>query len=101
MNIDKPKNFSLFQNYPNPFNPSTTIKYQIAEKSLVKLAIFDILGNEVGNLINEEKEAGYYSLSFNAAEKNFSTGTYFYRMTITGLETGKVSSEVKKMQLIK
>ena len=101
VNIDKPKNFSLFQNYPNPFNPSTTIKYQIAEKSLVKLAIFDILGNEVGNLINEEKEAGYYSLSFNATGKNFSTGTYFYRMTITGLETGKVSSEVKKMQLIK
>lgn len=45
VNIDKPKNFSLFQNYPNPFNPSTTIKYQIAEKSLVKLAIFDILGS--------------------------------------------------------
>jgi len=96
-----PVRFNLSQNYPNPFNPSTAINYQIPEKSFVTLSVFDILGNEVKNLMNEEKEAGYYSLSFNAAEKNFSTGTYFYRMTITGLETGKVSSEVKKMQLIK
>jgi len=101
VNTGMPVRFNLSQNYPNPFNPSTTINYQIPEKSFVKLSVFDILGNEVKNLMNEEKEAGYYSLSFNAAGKNFSTGTYFYRMTITGLETGKVSSEVKKMQLIK
>jgi len=101
VNTGMPVRFNLSQNYPNPFNPGTTINYQIPEKSFVTLSIFDILGNEVKNLVSEEKEAGYYSLSFNATGKNFSTGTYFYRMTITGLETGKVSSEVKKMQLIK
>ncbi|HOJ19150.1 MAG TPA: T9SS type A sorting domain-containing protein [Ignavibacteriaceae bacterium] len=101
VNTGMPVRFNLSQNYPNPFNPGTTISYQIPEKSFVTLSIFDILGNEVKNLMNEEKEAGYHTLNFNAAEKNFSTGTYFYRMTITGLETGKVSSEVKKMQLIK
>ena len=101
VNIDKPEKFAIRQNYPNPFNPSTAIEYQIAEKSIVTLKIFDILGNEVEILVNEVEEAGYYKVNYFPGRKNISSGTYLYRITVTGEETGKVSSEVKKMQLIK
>lgn len=99
--IDKPDKFAISQNYPNPFNPSTAIEYQIPERSHVTLKIFDILGNEAETLLNQMMDAGYYKVNYNAGMKKLSSGTYFYNMVVTGLETGKVSSEVKKMQLIK
>ncbi|MHC1738133.1 MAG: T9SS type A sorting domain-containing protein [Ignavibacteriaceae bacterium] len=101
VNIGTPDKFSLSQNYPNPFNPATIINYQIPEKSFITLAIYDILGNEVKTLVNEEKEAGYYNAEFSATGKNFASGTYLCRITVSGLESGKVYSEVKKMQLLK
>jgi len=101
VNIGTPDKFSLSQNYPNPFNPSTIINYQIPERSFVTLAVYDMLGNEVKTLVNEEKEAGYHNTGFSVTGKNFASGTYLCRITVTGQETGKVSSEVKKMQLIK
>ena len=73
-----PKKFELSQNYPNPFNPATTIKYSIPKTSFVKLKIYDILGREVATLVNEEKTAGNFEVSFNAA--NLSSGVYFYRI---------------------
>jgi len=70
--------FNLSQNYPNPFNPVTTINYSIPKQSHVTIKIFDVLGNELTTLINEEKFAGNYSVKFNASA--FSSGVYFYKI---------------------
>ena len=70
------ENFNLEQNYPNPFNPTTTIRYSVPEKSFVTLKVYDIIGNEVVTLINEEKEPGSYVVTFNAT--NYVSGVYIY-----------------------
>ena len=88
-----PKYFELKQNYPNPFNPVTTIKFQVPNRSLVVLKIYDITGKEVKTLINEEKESGSYQIQFNASA--LASGTYFYR-----LQSGSFV-ETKKMILLK
>jgi hypothetical protein len=93
VDINLPTKFQLEQNYPNPFNPVTIIKYQLPNKSLVTLKVFDILGKEVEILVNEEKDAGYYQLSFNAS--SLSSGIYFYT-----LQTGS-NIVTKKMILLK
>jgi len=81
--------FSLEQNYPNPFNPSTTIHYSIpsvalsgVERSVVTLRVYDVLGNEVAILVNEEKPAGNYEVEFNTStiKHNSSSGIYFYQL---------------------
>ncbi len=71
-------NYQLSQNYPNPFNPITTIKYQISELSFVTLKVYDVLGNEVATVVNEEKPTGSYQVKFDAS--NLSSGIYFYGM---------------------
>jgi len=76
--IKLPGEFKLLQNYPNPFNPTTIISYSIPKQSNVKLIIYDALGREVANLVNEEKAAGNYTAEFNAA--NLSSGIYFYQI---------------------
>ena len=73
-----PNSFQLFQNYPNPFNPSTIIHYAIPKSSIVTLKIYDILGREVKNLVDEQKSAGQYNVGFNAT--NLSSGIYFYSL---------------------
>ena len=81
-NSDKiPKDFKLFQNYPNPFNPRTVITFQIPKTSQVKLVVFDNTGKEIAVLVNENMNAGNYTVSFEGA--NLSSGVYFYRL-ITG-----------------
>jgi len=85
--------FSLDQNYPNPFNPNTTIKYSVPHSSNVTLKIFDILGSEIEKLVNEEKPAGTYELTWNAA--SLPSGVYFYQ-----LKAGSFVS-TKKMILMK
>ena len=85
--------FRLYQNYPNPFNPSTKIKYQIADYGFVSLKVYDILGREVAVLVNETQNPGSYEIKFDG--KNFSSGTYFYRIkTRNNIQT-------KKMMLLK
>lgn len=69
-------NYKLEQNYPNPFNPSTKIKYTIPQSEFVSLKVYDLLGNEVADLVNEEKSAGSYEINYNAGE--LSSGIYFY-----------------------
>jgi len=72
--------YYLFQNYPNPFNPSTRISYNVGEPGLVQLKVYNILGVEVASLVNELKNSGNYSVDFNAA--NFSSGVYFYSLSV-------------------
>jgi hypothetical protein len=91
--IEVPSYYSLSQNYPNPFNPSTTIKYGIPESGSVMIKIYNILGMEVLTLVNERKDAGVHSASFNAA--GLSSGVYFYK-----IQSGDFS-DIKKMVLIK
>ncbi|NWF49300.1 MAG: T9SS type A sorting domain-containing protein [Ignavibacteriaceae bacterium] len=76
--VDRPKEFVLKQNYPNPFNPVTKIDFTIPEKAFVSLKIFDILGREVLNLVNEEKDAGNYSVSLNLG--NMTSGLFFCQL---------------------
>ena len=85
--------FQLSQNFPNPFNPSTYLGFSIPYPSNVQLKIFDILGNEIETLINEEKPAGQYEIEFDAT--GLASGIYFYR-----LHTGSFV-ETKKMILLK
>ena len=85
--------FALFQNYPNPFNPSTRIKYNVVSESFVQLKIYDVLGNEVEALVNEEKTAGTYEIEFTSDE--LPSGIYFYRLTADKF------SETKKLILLK
>lgn len=88
-----PMFFLLQQNYPNPFNPTTNIEYRISNIEFVSLKIYDVLGNEVATLVNEEKPAGTYTAEFNAAR--LSSGVYFYR-----LQAGNLL-QIKKMVLMK
>lgn len=82
-----PENFDLEQNYPNPFNPTTTISYKIAEKGLVSLKVYDVLGKEVAELVNDTQEAGNYKVSFNAV--NLSSGVYFYILRVNDFIASK------------
>ncbi len=86
-------NFSLEQNYPNPFNPSTSIRYQVSSNSNISLKVYDVLGNEVATLVNEEKPAGRYEVKIDASE--LSSGVYFYKLQYGGF------TEVKKMVLMR
>ena len=85
--------YFLQQNFPNPFNPITKIKYSVPQTSRIQIKIFDVLGNEIETLVNEEKSVGTYELTWNAA--NLSSGVYFYQ-----LRAGSFV-ETKKMILLK
>jgi hypothetical protein len=103
-----PNVFSLEQNFPNPFNPSTTIRYSIPnviasgakQSQMVTLKVYDILGNEVATLVNEEQTAGTYEVEFNTSSsfrlvRNLTSGIYFYQ-----LKAGSFI-ETKKMIFLK
>lgn len=90
-NIDL--SYTLIQNYPNPFNPSTVIKYSIPQDGFVNLAVYNLLGEKVANLVNSNQKAGRYEVNFDASR--FASGVYFY-----SIEAGSYKS-VKKMLLMK
>ncbi|MBS4032869.1 MAG: T9SS type A sorting domain-containing protein [Ignavibacterium sp.] len=77
-----PRLFELKQNYPNPFNPKTNIEFQISDFRFVSLKVFDVLGNEIATLVNEEKSPGTYEVEFNPASsfRYPASGIYFYRL---------------------
>ena len=75
---DIPKTYALNSAYPNPFNPTTTISYDLPKSSFVTISVYDITGNLVENIVNENKEAGSYSIKWNAS--NISSGIYLYRL---------------------
>ncbi len=91
--MEEPFTFSLGQNYPNPFNPATMISFQIPQKGIVTLKVFDVTGKEVRTLVNEVKEAGANSVLFDASA--LSSGVYFYKL-VSGSFT-----DTKKMILVK
>ncbi len=95
--IDKsdkiPTNFSLGQNYPNPFNPTTTINYTIPNRSRVTLSLYNTLGQKVAQLVNGDKDAGAYSITFDAS--GMASGVYLYRM-----ETGSFM-QTRKLVVLK
>jgi len=93
-----PAKYVLEQNYPNPFNPSTKIKFNLAADSKVNLTVFDLLGQKVANLINENLAAGVNEINYNAS--NVNSGVYFYRIDAIAVD-GTNFSSVKKMILTK
>jgi hypothetical protein len=88
-----PSKFELFQNYPNPFNPRTSIQYTISSRQFISLKVYDVLGNEIETLINEEKPTGTYEVTWYAEQ--LPSGVYFYQ-----LRAGNYIS-TKKMLLLK
>lgn len=85
--------FCLEQNYPNPFNPTTIISFSIPDQSNVTLKVYDVLGQLVNTIVDETKEAGTYTVDFNASY--LSNGIYYY-----AIQTGKFSA-AKKMLLLR
>lgn len=100
-----PKVYALMQNFPNPFNAASIIQYEIPWQSKVQIVVYNILGQLITTLVNDEKQPGTYSVIWNARSTGVpvSTGVYFYRMHATGLE-GKWEKEftqTKKLILMK
>ena len=88
-----PKNFNLFQNYPNPFNPVTIIKFALPMTAKVRIIVYNLVGEKVATLLDENKDAGYYDIQFNS--DNLSSGVYIYRLTAENFV------QTKKMMLIR
>jgi len=86
------KEYHLYKNYPNPFNPVTSISYQLPKKSFVNLSVYNILGQIVTTLVNEEKEPGFYTINWDASK--FSSGLYIYK-----IQAGKYFSTHKCLLL--
>ncbi|HRF64482.1 MAG TPA: T9SS type A sorting domain-containing protein [Ignavibacteria bacterium] len=92
-----PNDFTLSQNYPNPFNPVTNIKFELPQSGFVTLKVFNMLGEEVSTLVNQDMNVGTYKYDFDAS--SLATGAYFYKMTVTN--SNGSFTDVKKMMLIK
>lgn len=103
--LDLPDKFELTQNYPNPFNPITKIGYTIPEfigsetkQSVVKLIVYDILGNEVATLVNDYQPAGYYEVDFDVTNKSLgaiTSGVYFYQLSYENYTSTKKMTYLK------
>lgn len=87
------EDYKLYQNFPNPFNPATIISYKINQSGFVSLKVYNLVGQVVTVLVNENQEAGTYSTQFDASE--LSAGIYLYKLQINGF------TSVKRMTLIK
>jgi hypothetical protein len=98
VNIITPNRYTFHQNYPNPFNPVTTLRYDLPENSHVNITIYDMLGRQVKNLINQTQDAGYRSVHWNATDdygSPVSAGIYLYQ-----IQAGEFV-HTKKMVLLK
>lgn len=93
VDLGMPGGFVLKQNYPNPFNPSTNIEFQLPVSGFISLKVFDVLGNQVKTLINEEKKAGFYQIAFDASD--LPSGVYLYKLSTESF------SDIKKMTVLK
>ncbi len=93
-----PMEFSFSQNYPNPFNPSTKIKFSLPENSMVRISVFNLLGQKVADMVNGNISAGYHEINFNAS--HLTSGIYIYSIEASGTNGNKFQS-TKKMILLK
>ena len=91
--VTLPNKYLLHQNYPNPFNPTTTISFELPSESKIEIAVYDILGRQVKNLLNENKAAGRYNVQFDGT--GLPSGIYFIRLS------ANTYTEIKKMVLLK
>jgi len=101
-----PTKFTLEQNYPNPFNPTTTIQYKIPTKSTTKLVVYNLLGEKVATLVDEEQQAGVYSVIWNGKDdsgNNVASGIYLYRLEAgdPSIGSGPRFVQVKKLALVR
>ncbi|NWG28725.1 MAG: T9SS type A sorting domain-containing protein [Ignavibacteriaceae bacterium] len=99
-NKTNPTTIKLYDNFPNPFNPATRIQYTISNTQFVSLKVYDILGNEIATIVNEEKQPGTYEVEFNAQShsgevRNLTSGIYFYQ-----IQAGSFT-QTRKMILMK
>lgn len=104
--VTNPYRFELYQNYPNPFNRSTTIQYQISKSSEVILKVYNILGKEMRELINEYKSPGLYEANWDGKDNNgieVGTGVYFCTLTVKNSldNSSRINTFIKKLILIK
>ncbi|MCU0372386.1 MAG: T9SS type A sorting domain-containing protein, partial [Ignavibacteria bacterium] len=88
-----PSGYNLYYNYPNPFNPSTNIKFEIPQNTIVNLSVYDAAGRRVAELINEEMQPGVYTANWDAGDMQ--SGIYFAKITVGGF------ARTVKMMLIK
>jgi hypothetical protein len=96
-NISTPGQFILSQNYPNPFNPTTVIEYQLPKDGFVTLKIYNTLGKEIRTLVNENKKAGKYSISFDASK--LASSVYFYQLKLNGGSNNTYISTMKMLMM--
>ena len=92
MGVPIPEEYALDQNYPNPFNPETTIKYQLPEAGKVVLKIYNVMGQEIRTLVNEDKEAGYYNIHWDGRDQlgdRVPSSVYIYRLKTNSLVFSK------------
>ncbi len=95
---ESPVTFRLQQNYPNPFNPATVIGYQLPAVSNVRLVVYDLLGQEVSVLVNQQQGAGIYQVRFDAA--GLASGMYEYRLTARQIDGGQANSFVQSKRML-
>jgi hypothetical protein len=100
--------YYLYQNYPNPFNPTTKIGYKLKDRGYVKLMVYDIKGEQIAVLVNQEQEAGYYEVEFGVGngllsvpDTGIASGIYIYRIEVIGEGNIPVYTEMRKMVLVK
>ncbi|MHC1739191.1 MAG: T9SS type A sorting domain-containing protein [Ignavibacteriaceae bacterium] len=99
MDVEIVTDYRLYQNYPNPFNPNTVIGYQLAQSSYVKVMLYDIKGELLEFMVNENKPAGYYEVEFNAGK--YASGIYLYRIETVDEAGIPRFMDMKKMMLVK
>ncbi len=100
--LETPTEYKLLQNYPNPFNSTTTISFQLPEKSYVKLTIFDLLGQELYTLVDQKLESGYHQFKIdNTISKSFTSGIYFCKFFAKSEKSGFTFNDIIKLVLIK
>jgi hypothetical protein len=95
------KDYKLFQNFPNPFNPSTVISYSLSNNSNVSVKLYDVLGKEIVTLVDSFQKTGVYDINLDMSKLNLSSGIYYYALSASEQNSGKIFRETKIMSYLK